>query len=199
MAAAAWTGMWWLAFALAPIPRALVSAAAPTVGVVEFYAPTPLPILPGVALESFAADDLSRSLARSAPGSWTVIPAATMRRAEGDMHWRTADALHFDRLQALAKAVGADRLVVGWIPLFSVNGTGGRSIPFPVDGGDQPTADVGIVVQVFDPSAGRLVGETRKDGFALGVTSWQVSTAALHVALERSIPDLLRLLGGQTS
>lgn len=199
IAALASACVWWLAFALVPIPQAGGSAAVPTVGVVVFYAPTPLPILPGVVLESFAAEDLSRLLARSAPGRLTVIPPATMRRAEGDMHWQTVDALHFDRLQALARAVGADRLVVGWIPLFSVTGAGGRSIPLPGDGGDQPQAEVDIVAQVFDPSAGRLVAETRQTGFTLGITSWQVSTGAVHAALERSIPALLRWLGGQTS
>src|SRR5262249_4202025 len=75
----------WLVAALVPIPRAGGSPAAPTVGVVVFYAPTPLPIVPGVTLEPFAADDLSRLLARSAPGRLTVIPAPTMRQAEGKM------------------------------------------------------------------------------------------------------------------
>ncbi len=115
------------------------------------------------------------------------------------MHWQTADVLHFDRLRALAKAVGADRLVVGWIPLFSVDGGGGRSVPLPGDGNEPLTADANIVVQVFDASEGRLVGETRQSGFALGITSWQVATGALHVALERSITELLRLLGAQAS
>jgi hypothetical protein len=48
---------------------------------------------------------------------------------------------------------------------------------------------------VFDPGAGRLVGETRQSGFALGITTWQVATGALHVALERVVPELVRLLG----
>ncbi len=199
LVALASTCVCWLAFALVPIPRAGGSPAAPTVGVVVFYAPTPVPPLPGVDLESFAADDLSRLLARSAPGRLTVIPSATMRRAEGDMRWQTVDALHFARLQALAKAVGADWLVVGWIPLFHADRGGGRSVPLPGDGADQPTADVDIVAQVFDPGAGRLIAETRQTGFALGVTSWQVSTEAVHAALERTIPALLRWLGGQTS
>lgn len=115
------------------------------------------------------------------------------------MHWQTADVLHFDRLRALAKAVGADRLVVGWIPLFSVDVGGGRAFPVPHDGNGQPTADANIVVQVFDPSEGRLVGETRQSGFALGITTWQVATGALHVALERVLPELLRLLGARAS
>jgi hypothetical protein len=191
--------VWSLVLALIPVPRAGGSAAAFTVGVVEFYAQTPLPALSGVVMEPFAADDLSRLLARSASGRLTVIPAVTMRRAEGDMHWHSADVLHFDRLRTLAKAVGADRLVVGWIPLFSVDGGRGRSIPFPDDGNGPLTADANIVVQVFDPSEGRLVGETRQSGFAFGVTTWQVATGALHTALERVVPELLRLLGAQAS
>lgn len=185
-------------FAIVLVPRAGGSAATLSVGVVEFYAPTPLGAFPGVAMEPFAADDLSRLLARSASGRLAVIPAATMRRAEADLHWHTVDALHFDRLRSLAQAVGANRLVVGWIPLFSVDGSGGRSIPVPDDGNGPPTADANIVVQVFDPGEGRLIGETRQYGSALGLTRWQVATGALHAALERSIPDLLRLLGART-
>lgn len=199
LAAVASTCLSWLAYALVPIPQAGGAAAPSTVGVVEFYAPTPVPTFGGFAAESFAAEDLSRLLARSTAGRLTIVPAATMRRAEGDLHWQTADALHFARLRALANAVGADRLVVGWIPLFHVSAGGGSSVPLPGDGSEMPTADVNIVVQVFDPSAGRLAGETRQAGFALGITFWQVATGALHTALDRSIPELLRLLGAQGS
>lgn len=185
------------ALAIVLVPPAGSSQAALSVGVVEFYAPTPLGAFPGVALEPFAADDLSRLLARSAPERLAVIPAVTMRRAEFDLHWHTVDALHFDRLRTLAKAVGANRLVVGWIPLFSVDGSGGRAIPVPDGGNGPPTADANIVVQVFDLGEGRLVGQTRQWGSALGLTRWQVATGALHAALERAVPDVLKLLGGQ--
>ena len=199
LAALASSCVCWLLLALVPIPQARGSAAPSTVGVVEFYAPTPVPTFGGFVAESFAAEDLSRLLARSTAGRLTVVPAATMRRAERDMHWQTADALHFERLRALANAVSADRLVVGWIPLFNVGAGGGSAVPFADDGSEMPTGDVNIVVQVFDPGAGRLAGETRQEGFALGVTFWQVATGALHSALDRSIPELLRLLGAQGS
>jgi hypothetical protein len=199
LAALASTCMWGLVFALVAVPHAGGSAAPSTVGVVEFYAQSPVPVFAGVVPESFAADDLSRLLARSTTGRLTIIPAATMRRAEGDLHWRSDDVLHFDRLRALANAVGADRLVVGWIPLFNVGAGGGSAVPFSDDGSEMPTADVNIVVQVFDAAAGRLTGETRQAGFALGITFWQVATRALHTALDRSIPELLRLLGAQAS
>jgi hypothetical protein len=199
LAALASACVWWLAFALVAVPRAGGAAAPSTVGVVEFYAQTPVPVFGGIVAEIFAAEDLSRLLARSTAGRLTVIPAATMRRAESDMHWQTADVLRFDRLRALANAVGADRLVVGWIPLFIGGGAGGvGSIPEPKDGAETPTADVNLVVQVFDPRAG-LAGETRQAGFAIGIMNWQVATRALHDALERSIPELLRLLSAQGS
>lgn len=175
------------------------SAAALSVGVVEFYAPTPLGLFP-LSLEQYAAGDLTGMLTRSASDRLNVIPAATMRHAEADLHWQNADVLHFDRLRALAKAVDANRLVVGWIPLFSVDAGGGRSIPIPDDGNGPPTADVNIIVQVFDAGEGRLVGQTPREwGSAIGLLRWQVATAAMHFALERSMPDVLRLLGGQTS
>src|SRR5262245_36847220 len=97
-AALALTCVCWLAVVL--VPRAAGSAATLSVGVVEFYAPTPLGAFSGIALEPFAADDLARLLARSASGRLAVIPAATMRRAEADLVWQTVDALHFDRLRA---------------------------------------------------------------------------------------------------
>ena len=174
------------------VPGARGAAAPLTVGVVEFYAPTPLDSYPGIVPESFATEDLSRLLARYATGQVTVIPAATMRHAEGDVRWRDADVLHFDRLRDLARAVSADRLVVRLIPQFNVDWGGDPS----ADGGKGPiVAEANVVVQVFDAGAGRLVGETRQFASSTGGSTGQVVMNSLHAVLERSTPALLNLLG----
>lgn len=169
-----------------------------TVGVVDFYALTPLGAFVGFVPERFAADDLSRLLTRAVPARFAVIPSRTMWQAEDAMRWHAADVLHFDRLRALARSVGADRLVVGWIPLFSVDvGGGGGGVPITHDGEGPPTADVNIVVQVFDQATARVVAETRQSASVLGVTRTQVAGLVLHVAVERALPDVLRVLGAE--
>ncbi len=167
------------------------------VGVVDFYAPTPLGAFLGMVPERYAADELSRLLTHSASFRLEVIPSMTMQKAQDAMRWQGADVLHFDRLRALARAVGADRLVVGWIPLFSVDAGGGRGFPFPDDGNGPPTADANIVVRVFDAAEARVVAETRQSAFALGINRLQVAAQVLHVALERVLPALLTLLTAQ--
>lgn len=174
---------------------AVANASGGTVGVVDFYAQTPLGAFVGLYPERFAAADLSRLLARAAADRFVVISPETMQRAEDSMHWQSQDVLHFDRLRALARAVSADRLVVGWIPLFSVDATGGGAgFPRTADGNGPPTATANIVVQVFDQSAGRLVAETKQRASVLGVTRSQAARFVLDVALERALPDVLRFL-----
>jgi hypothetical protein len=183
---------------LSPLSPVMANAAGITVGVVDFYALTPLGAFVGLVPERFSAEDLSRLLARAAAERFAVVPSGTMQRAEDAMHWQSADVLHFDRLRALARAVGADRLVVGWIPLFSVDATGGGAgFPRATEGEGPPTATVNIVVQVFDQAAGRLVAETKQSASVLGATRSQAAGLVLHVALERALPDVLRLLVAQ--
>ena len=181
----------------APLPPARALPQVIKVGVVDFYAQTPLGTFSGVFPERFAADDLSGLLARAPAGRFDVIPRATMQQAEGAMRWQEADVLHFDRLRALARAVGADRLVVGWIPQLVVEaGGGGGSTPMSSDGGGPPNAFVNIVVQVFDGAEARVVAETHQSADIIGASRSQLATQVLHTALERALPDVLRLLTG---
>ncbi|HET8999021.1 MAG TPA: hypothetical protein VFP86_05195 [bacterium] len=175
-----------------PLPRA--AAQVIKVGVVDFYAPTPLGAFSGVFPERLAADELSALLARTPAGRVEVIPRPTMQQAEGAMRWQEPDVLHFDRLRALARAVAADRLVVGWIPLLQVESGGGGSVPVP-DDGSVATALVNVVVQVFDEAQARVVGEIRQSAdITIGVSRPQLATQVLHIALERALPDVLRML-----
>ncbi len=182
----------------APLPPAGALPQVIKVGVVDFYAQTPLGTFSGVFPERFAADDLSGLLARAPAGRFDVIPRATMQQAEGAARWQEADVLHFDRLRALARAVGADRLVVGWIPQLVVEaGGGGGSTPMSSDGGGPPSAFVNIVVQVFDGAEARVVAQTHQSAdIVFGASRSQLATQVLHTALERALPDVLRLLTG---
>ena len=180
-----------------PLPPAGALPQVIKVGVVDFYAQTPLGAFSGVFPERFAADDLSGLLARSPAGRFDVIPRATMQQAEGAMRWQEADVLHFDRLRALSRAVGADRLVVGWIPQLVVEAGGGGAVPMSSDGGGPPSALVNIVVQVFDGAAARVVAETHQSAdIMVGASRSYLTTQVLHTALERALPDVLRLLTG---
>ncbi|HLW58826.1 MAG TPA: hypothetical protein VKV57_02755 [bacterium] len=153
-----------------------------SVGVVDFYSPTPLGVFVGVFPERFAADDLSAQLARAANGRFTVIPRGTMERAEGSLRWQDVDVLHYDRLGVLARSVGADALILGWIPLLSVD-AGGGGMAIPPDGEGPPNAEVNLVIQVFDAAQGRRVAETRQAASALGTTRSLLTQRVLHDAL----------------
>jgi hypothetical protein len=180
---------------LAAIPVPKVRAQGIKVGVVDFYAPTPLGAFSGVFPERFAADDLSSLLTHAPAGRLEVIPREMMQRAEGAMRWQETDVLHFDRLSALARAVGADRLVLGWIPLLQVEASGGGGVPVPDDGGGPPTALVNLVLQVFDETQARVVAETRGSAeITIGVSRSQLAVQVLHIALARAQPDVLRML-----
>jgi hypothetical protein len=183
----------------APLPQASAAPQVIKIGVVDFYAPTPLAAFSGVFPERFAADELSNLLVRSPSDRFKVIPRATMQQAEGAMRWQEADVLHFDRLRALANSVTADLLVVGWIPLLQVEtGGGGGSPPLASDGGGLPSALVNLVVQVFDGAQARVVGETHQSAeFILGNNSSLLTTHVLQIALQRALPDVLRMLTAQ--
>jgi hypothetical protein len=179
-----------------PVPQ--VGAQGIKVGVVDFYAPTPLGAFSGMVPERFAADDLSSLLTHAPAGRLEVIPRETMQRAEGAMRWQEADVLHFDRLRALARAVAADRLVLGWIPLLQVEASGGGGVPVPDDGGGPPTALANLVLQVFDETQARVVAETRGSAeITIGVSRSQLAVQVLHIALARAQPDVLRMLMAQ--
>jgi len=187
-----------LSVTLVAIPVPKVGAQVVKVGVVDFYGPTPLGAFSGIFPERLAADDLSALLARAPAGRLEVIPRATIQQAEGAMRWQEPDVLHFDRLRALGRAVAADRLVVGWIPLLQVESGGGGSVPISNDGNGPGTALVNIVIQVFDEAQARVVGETRQSAeITIGVTRPQLTTQVLQIALERGQPDVVRMLTAQ--
>lgn len=170
----------------APAPR--------SVGVVDFYAPTPLGAFSGLIPERFAADDFSKMLSDAAAGRFAVIPRAVMGRVEASLSWRDADVLHFDRLRALADAAGADWLLVGWISHLVFSEGGGKTMP-PDDGGP-PMADASLVLQVFDAAQGRVVAETQRSAYDIGGSRTILAERVLHHALE---PALLPIVGALTA
>ncbi len=166
-------------------PAGTASSSVRTLGVVDFYAVTPLGSFEGSFPERFAADDLSDLLTRAGGDRVAVIPRGVVRQAEASSGWRSEDVLRFGRLEALAHAIGADQLVIGWITMLDVE-TGGSH-----DGGP-PMADVSVVVQVFDAAQRRIVAETRQSAFTiLFGTRTSLAEQGLHLALSPTVPWLL--------
>ncbi len=168
--------------------EASASPSVRTLGVVDFYAVTPLGAFEGGFPERFAADDLSDLLVRASGDRVAVTSRGVVRRAEASSGWRDEDVLRFSRLEALAHAIGADQLVIGWITRLDVETGGSR------DGGP-PMADVSVVVQVFDAAQGRIVAETRHSAFTLLFgTRTYVAEQGLHLALSPTVPWLTTIL-----
>ncbi len=167
------------------------AAAGSSVGVVDFYAPSPLPLIGSVIPERTAADELSAFLARAGNGV-TVVPRATVVQAERTMGWREQDALKFDRLSALARAAGADRLVVGWIRTLNLGGAGNE--PRVPSGNGMRLAQAAVVVQVFDAGQGRLVAERSAAGTAIGVVPEVLVRDVLRNAIAPAVPWLVTQL-----
>jgi hypothetical protein len=185
-------GVMAIAVALNPLTARAGPGGPIRVGVVDFYAPTPLATFSGFFPERFAADDLSDLLARAAGDRLVMIPRDIVQRSEQAMRWRETDVLHFDRLRALAEAIGADRLVVGWIPGLSIEGGGSNGPPPPGgDGNGFPAADATLVIQVFDARQGRLVAEARSSAYDLGGTRAELAKRVVDHALKLAIPALI--------
>lgn len=180
-----------LVMAVTLLRAGTAAAAAGTVGVVDLYAPSPLAVIGSVIPERTAADELSAFLARAGNGV-TVVPRATVAQAERAMGWREQDALSFDRLSALARAAGADRLVVGWIRTLSMGGAG--SEPMVPDGNGVRLAQAAVVVQVFDAGQGRIVAERSAAGTAIGVVPEVLVRDVLRNALAPAVPWLVTQL-----
>lgn len=184
-----------LGLAVALAPGAAGAAGGPLkVAVVDFYAPTPLTTFSGVFPERFLADDLTALLAREAGDRLVVIPRDAVQRSERETQWSGADVLHFDRLRALAGALGADRLVVGWIPLLSVDEGSGGGAGRASDGGGGPgitRIDISLVIQVFDAGQGRIVNEARYDRQDAGGPRSELALRTMDNALRPAIPALL--------
>ncbi len=164
-------------------------AAAPAagmVGVVDFYAPTPLGAF-GFAPEQFAAADLSALLSRAGADRLTIVSRESMERAEASLGWQGADVLRFDRLEALARAVGANALIVGRIPRLD-NLEGGRTPP-------EASVYTTLWLQIFDAARGRFVAETRQSAFVVAGIQRDLRTKqVLHDALVRAVPPLVDAL-----
>lgn len=182
----------------APLPPAGALPRVIKVGVVDFYAVSPLGAYSGIIPERLAADQLSALLERSGGGRFDVISRAAMQEAEGTMRWQSADVLHFDRLRALGRAVGADKLMVGWITQLAVQSGGGGANRSSADGGGDgpPSAFARVVLQVFDEAQGRLIASTEQwADVTYGSIRALLAARALQVVLERAIPDVLSKLG----
>lgn len=142
-----------------------------TVAVALFYAPTPVTTYTGVVPEDYVAADLSTLLAAGSSGRFTVVPRERVRAAENALHWRPDDVLRFGRLEQLAAAVGADRVVMGWIRQFIVEGNGGGGGQDFDLGGGAGGLITGLAVveyQVFDATQVRIVYETESEGHTVG-------------------------------
>ncbi len=132
------------------------AAAAPAVGVVTFFSPTPLPWAAfDVVPERYVADDLTASLAKAAQGRFAVLPRSVVEQAEQAMRWRTQDVLRYSRLRELAGRLHADRLVVGWIRTLEIMLGGSDDMLSP------SVSRAAVTVQIFDASQGRLIMETQ--------------------------------------
>ena len=69
-------------------PEGTASSSVRTLGVVDFYAITPLGSFEGSFPERFAADDLSDLLTRAGGDRAAVIPRGVVRQAEASSRWR---------------------------------------------------------------------------------------------------------------
>jgi hypothetical protein len=169
-----------------------LAAADPTVAVAVFYAPTPTPTYPGVEPEQYGAAALSRTLAAS-DGSVTVVPRNRVIAEETALRFHPSDTLRFARLAALARALGAGRLVVGQIRLWSIDsmgGGGGRDFEFGGGGSGMLTGLAVVDYQVFDASQGRIVYDTQVQGNAVGTLTSTTARATLDDADSRGAARL---------
>jgi len=179
-----------LALFTTPFLEGATGQTPPKVGVTSFYAPTPLAEYFGLIPERFAAADLTDSLSRTAGGKFTVIPHAMMEEAQAGIQWHGVDVLHYDRLGALAHAVGADWLVTGWIRELVINPTADTNSGVPFFGGSgQEVGYATVVVQTFSVSEGRIVGEiTKYDSTASAELRSDMAMRLLHDTLQLTVP-----------
>ncbi len=184
-----------LVLAAVPLSRQAAGAAPAvrTIGVVDFYAISPVSPIVGVIPERFAADDLSGMLAQAGEGRIILVARRTVQQAEHELAWHDADVLRYDRLSALAQRLHADRLVIGWIRQLAVAFDSGGD-GFPPRGSGPIMATAALTVQVFDAGQGRIVAETRTDGDALGFVRPILTEIVLHRALEPAVAPTLSAL-----
>jgi hypothetical protein len=162
------------------------------VAVPDFFALGPVPPVEGVVPEEFAADALANLLAKNAGTRRTALPREAVRRAESALEWKPSDALRFARLQALGRAVGADRLLIGWIQRLDLDQGGGGGTG--AAGRHFLSAFAVITVQVFDVGQGRIVSQVQQSGYELGMSRAETTGRLLRHLLERSLSSLLPAL-----
>jgi hypothetical protein len=154
-------------------PAAPVRAAdRPIIGVADFYSLGVLPIFLVTDPEQYAADVSAGLLVRAGGDALTVLPRGEVRAAERALGWRSRDALNFSRLEALAQALHADRILVGWISRATV-----YRQDFALFAGDAV-----INTQLFDARQGRIVWQ--RESFGSGLSG--LPDFALQIALERA-------------
>jgi hypothetical protein len=169
-------------------------AAGPTVAVARFYAPSPVATYPDVVPEEYLASNLSTVLASAGAGRVTVVPQDKVRAAESALRWQEADALRFARLQALAHAAGADRVVVGQIRQFALDtagGGGGRDFELGGGTGGMMTGLAVVLYQIFDAASGRIVYQTQVPGHSVGTITGLAAAGALDDADRHAAVQLL--------
>lgn len=170
-----------------------------TVAVALFYAPTPVNTYNGTVPEEYASADMSARLAAASAGRFAVVSRDRVRAQESGLRWQEWDALRYARLGDLAHATGADTVVVGWIQSLVLDrfGGGGRTFdPGGGEGGGTLAATATVLVEVFDASQGRIVYQTKVNGYSLGAIPYVVIQAALDDAVRRATGPLTGPLTG---
>lgn len=157
----------------ASAPAAVAPADRPIIAVAEFYSPGALPISVVTDLESHAADVLAGLLVRGGGSALTVLPRSEVWAQERSLGWRARDALNYSRLGALAQALHADRVMLGWISRVSVY----RQDVLIFN------ADAALNVQMFDARAGRIVWQRETEGYGLA----GFPDFAAQIAVERAL------------
>lgn len=155
----------------APAPVAPVDR--PIVAVADFYSPGALPVAVVTDLEPYAADVLTALLVRAGGGALTVLPRSEVRAEQRALTWRSRDALNYGRLAALARALHADRVMLGWITRVSLFRQ--DILAF--------NADVTLNIQMFQTRDGRVVWQRETNGFGLSGSP----DFAAQIALERGL------------
>ena len=168
----------WLAGALFAGGTAPVRAAdRPIIAVADFYSPGALPISVVTDLEPYAADVLTGLLVRGGGNALTVLPRSEVQSAERSLGWHVQDSLNYSRLGALAQALHADRIMLGWITRVSVF----RQDVLMFN------ADVSLNMQMFDARQGRIVWQHPTDGFGLAGFPDFAAQVAVGRALARGL------------
>lgn len=171
-----------------------VLAADQRVAVVRFYAISPVTTYSGIDPEQYASDRLSARLAALAgPGQLAIVPRGEVQVEESALRWRESDVLRFARLEELAHATNANRLVVGWIRQFTIDHLGGGPGELDVGGGEGGGLTMGsmiIQVQIFDAAQSRVVYQTEVAGHGMGAITVDVVRDTIDNAVGRAAADL---------